>query len=536
MRRTTAIVTLLAVAFGVASALVAGRCRRAVPKGSEIDVKRQDFTLARDDRHTLMVTPAQWQPHDFLLADFDMLLDVDLGPDTDLDIVLRRVQPHSIEGEKLPFHSRFCVLRLSTIAEGPAWLTREDALFQPRGRGLLVAPGQPATVQIEGRGRLLTATVAGRRLPPFEAADDVGCANLIVHGGKVAVPKWQVLYRGEPTRLPDWLLGALAGLFVAVGGLLCTARTMDLLLSLPLLPIGALMASRGIYGDMPPLLEPSPAYLLLCTVAGVPVMITLWVRRRRDSLLAMPIALAATLLLLDCGRRGEAPRWLSAPAMDAYFGDRSDRGPIEALGQIIRGPFALHTLEPAAHRVLVLGGELLCNRGGLPNNAGHLELHLQGAMRRSLGDNGVEVMSLPTIDGWSAQQWRLFSRFFADFAPQVLIFGVPAMEDAPMPLAADAAAQVQPPPSRGLLDCWQQEPMRPRSSPAELRATLAAAKAFCAAHGTRLVLLADSGLPEPFVAELRAAKSDAVPLVELQAAEKPEAIAARIAAAATPPQ
>jgi hypothetical protein len=389
-------------------------------------------------------------------------------------------------------------------------------------------------VLIEGRGRLLTATVAGRRLPPFEAADDLGYATLIAHGGKVAVPKWQVLYRGEPTRVPDWLLGAVAGLLVAVGGLMFTVPTGRLLASLLLLPLGAWAGSAFIYGDMPPLLEPSPAVLLLCAILGVPIACATWLRGR-NALLAAPIGVAASLLLLDCGRRIEAPRWLSAPAMDAFFGDRSDATPFEALGQIVRGPFALHPLAPAAHRVLLLGGELLCNRGGRPKNAGHLEQYLLGPLRNSLGAD-AESMSLPTIDGWSAQQWHLFSRFFAAFAPQVLVFGVPAMEDAPMALAADAAAQIQPPVSRGLLDCCRREPLRPRSSPAELRATLAEAKAFCAAHGTRLVLLADSGLPEPFVAELRAARSEATPLIELQAADAPEAIAARIAAAATPPQ
>jgi hypothetical protein len=123
----------------------------------------------------------------------------------------------------------------------------------------------------------------------------------------------------------------------------------------------------------------------------------------------------------------------------------------------------------------------------------------------------AEVVTAPTEDGWSRQQWRLFDRFLRGFRPRVLVFGVPRYEAEP-----DAATGA------------------PRSTPQALAATLAEARARCAEASIELVLLADEGLPADLLGVLRAASSDRAPLVEVLATDAPLGIARKLAAVIAP--
>jgi hypothetical protein len=165
----------------------------------------------------------------------------------------------------------------------------------------------------------------------------------------------------------------------------------------------------------------------------------------------------------------------------------------ETLAQRVRGPISIHTktaLEQGQSRVFLLGGQLLWRRGAAPTD--HVESMLVGELR---GEDpkrpAVEVVTLPTEDGYASQQWGMFSRFFRGFAPAVVVLGVPRDEDAPDRSGA------------------------PRSSPDALRRTIAEAKSGCAEIGAKLVLLADNGLAEPLLAVLRSERDAGLPLVEV---------------------
>jgi hypothetical protein len=116
---------------------------------------------------------------------------------------------------------------------------------------------------------------------------------------------------------------------------------------------------------------------------------------------------------------------------------------------------------------------------------------------------------LPTVDGHTAQQWSVFSRFYAACKPAAIVFGVPREEAAALPEG------------------------RPRSTPATLATTLAAARDHATANGVRLVLLADAELPPELLAVLEQAARDGLPLVKAAGLE-PAVLARQLADAVLP--
>jgi uncharacterized membrane protein len=186
----------------------------------------------------------------------------------------------------------------------------------------------------------------------------------------------------------------------------------------------------------------------------------------------------------------------------------------------VRGPTALHTLEPAAHRVFLLGGQLLYDRGGPADHLaptlrtellGRLHVRDQAVPPRPASGLPLDVPCLPTVDGHSQQQWRLYETFYAGYRPEVLVFGVPRDEVVDDPRTA-----------------------RPRSSPAQLAASLRAARAHQTRHGGHVVVLTEHDLPAELSAVLQAEAAAGVPLVVAAAGETSPAIAARLAAVILP--
>ena len=154
--------------------------------------------------------------------------------------------------------------------------------------------------------------------------------------------------------------------------------------------------------------------------------------------------------------------------------------------------------------MFLLGGQLMWRRGAAPDD--HVEPLLLGELRGPDPRRpAVEPISLPTVDGWSSQQWGMFDRFFRGYLPAVVVFGVPRYEDAAL---ADGS---------------------PRSTPESLRTTIAAARSGCAAIGAKLVLVADAGLPEPFAQALRSEQDAGMPLVELTENDAASGIARKLA-------
>src|SRR5262249_35416213 len=150
-------------------------------------------------------------PFPALRRDFDLDAVVELAPGASFDLVLRRLEPREVRGGALQFHGRFAVLRMSTTADGPAWRTPADALLSPPG-GVRLAPGGPASVHVEARGRELRANVAGKVLPAVLAQDEIGSLALIARDAPVAVQRLVVQPVGARREPSAWAIGTAAGL------------------------------------------------------------------------------------------------------------------------------------------------------------------------------------------------------------------------------------------------------------------------------------------------------------------------------------
>ncbi|HIE71431.1 MAG TPA: hypothetical protein EYP98_15355 [Planctomycetes bacterium] len=98
---------------------------------------------------------------------------------------------------------------------------------------------------------------------------------------------------------------------------------------------------------------------------------------------------------------------------------------------------------------------------------------------------------MPTVDGYSSQQWQMFDRFYQAFEPDVVVLGVGADEKANLE-GTDTA----------------------RSSRTQLGETIRAARKSCEEHGRQLVLFADVGVARDILLELRQHEAGGVPLVE----------------------
>ena len=194
-------------------------------------------------------------------------------------------------------------------------------------------------------------------------------------------------------------------------------------------------------------------------------------------------------------------------ALDAVFGPQAGSQLSEAMAQLVRGPSGLHDVQRPGERVFLLGGELLHNRG-LPGD--HLAFAL-GRELRTRCKQPIDVPCLPTVDGYAAQQWGLFTRFFSNYRPRVLVLGVGVGEN-----AIDAATG------------------EPRSSRPQLQATIAAMRAHCDQHACKLVLWAEREVDGELLAVLRDAEQQGMPLVVAAAADSGVAVAASLAAVIVP--
>ncbi len=473
------------------------------PRADEPTVRTEDFRLVRKADDAVEVTDAKWFTVPFLFGDFDLHMDIELGEKVDLDVVLRQVEPRIVQNQLRSFHGRFCVLRMSTVKNGPAWLTREQALFDPRAGGVELAAGYAATVWVQGRGRMLRANVAGKWQPWFAADDEYGMFTLVARGGTVVLHNFVVETRGL---LRAWLwsrwfwagVGALGALIVfAVAH--ARAERGKWFLTAGLLLIGACWLGSRL-GDVE-LALPAPSALLQMLVAAL--LLALASLRSVRALAMLAMVGAALLLLWNADRHLHH----DGSQLDPVFGPRAGETISEALAQRVRGPFGVHTIGPAAHRVFLLGGKLLYDRGAPVE---HLEPMLTGQLRGALREQ-VDVPCLPTVDGHTQQQWRMFTTFFTGYRPNVIVFGVPRDE-----AAVDEATGT------------------PRSDPSTLATTLRAAREHCQANDCKLVVFTEAELPSDLMGVLRLAERDGVPLVIAGAAEAPAERAKKLAAAILP--
>ncbi|HZN38042.1 MAG TPA: hypothetical protein VFD82_04520 [Planctomycetota bacterium] len=503
--RLLSIASLFLVSCGAFSGWLVCHRLPSVLGSNEQGLRNEAFPFERKPDKAFEVSDAAWFLVPWLYGDFDLHMDVELSEGMELDILLRQVEPRNVGDQFLQFHGRFSVLRLSSKADAPGWRTREQALFGPHDGGVELAPGYVATVWVQARGRLLRANVAGKWQPWFLADDEYGMTTLVARGGKAALHNLVIESRGQQRA---WLwsawwwagLGALgAAMLVAIGH----ARgecPIWFLTAGPLL-LGSAWLFAGV--GSPELSLPPPLALLQILAAALATTLASQRSVRWPWLLAL---LASALLLV-----WNADRQLrhDGRALDPVFGPHSGETVSEALAQRVRGPshVGVHTVGPAAHRVFLLGGKLLYDRA---TPAEHLESLLSGQLRAGLLVP-VDVPCLPTVDGHSQQQWRLFSGFFTGYRPNVLVFGVPRDE-----AAVDEATGV------------------PRSDPSALDATLHLAQQYCIANACGLVVFTEAGLPEELSAVLEKAAATGIPLVRAEEGETPAVIAKKLAAAILP--
>lgn len=500
---------LVLVLAGVGSGLAATGSRRPEPLADELDLATSPFRLERKPADPLLVTPAKWLELPMLRGDFDLLADLELAAGTELDLIVRRVEPRPLGGVNLSAHGRFAVLRLSTLADGPAWRTPTAALLGPAG-GLRLAAGSAATIALAARGRSLQANVAGKVLPEFLAADEQGSICLLVRGGTAAVHNLTITPTAAAPAIPPIACSAGLALLLAALAWRRRARPLPVLVGAALWCTATACARTLAFASLPPLAQPDPTAELWLALAGAPFAAVALLRRRIAVLAALATGLGGAVLALAiaAGRADVAQRFPPTPELDAWLGPDARETAIEVLGQRLRGPMSVHTIEPNDHRVLLLGGQLLWRRGTAPDQ--HVEPLLTGDLRGAV--RTAEVVALPTEDGWTGQQWRLYERFFTAFAPKVLVLGVPRDECAP-----------------------DLDGRTPRSSAAAVAATVGAARAHCdSVAGRTLVVVLDNELPAEVAAAARAAAGADVPVVEVLPTDAAIGIARKLAAAIAP--
>lgn len=486
------------------------------------------------------VTPAHWHPVGFLYADFDLTLDLELTPGAEIDVLLRRVEPRPCRGERLPFHGRFAVLRLHSdgAAAGEGLLTRERALFVPGG-GVGVEPGLRSTVWIQGRGRMVRANVAGRWLPWRQVDDDHGSFAVVARRGSASLHTMVIRHLGWPPATPLPWAGAAMGLLLCACGLALGAAPGRLVAGLTLLPVWGVLVHGQVWGGLLPFVVADCAGVVLAIGAVAPLLAVWWLRPsgRVRRTVGWGAAAVACVLLLDQAVRCDDHRRQdrAPPALDLVFGPDSGEDPAHTLAGRVRGPVMVHVPGGAAPAVFLLGGQL--QWGMIDQPAQHAELHLQGELR--LRGRNAEVVSLPTVDGHTFQQWRMLQLLRSHWRPAVVVLGVPREE-----AAAEAGGSARtrwsaslggdghplPAPRRpgGLLGHWSAPALAPRSGAADLAATLAEVQAACAELGAALVLALDAGLPQELAAVAAAAASHEVVLLQLSDGMTPEAVGAAL--------
>lgn len=471
----------LLVWFVLAGALAGWFVGGIVPVGlRDLALHAEPWRLGRKADDPLTVAPSRWTFLPYLFGDFDLQMDVELAADTHLDLLVRQVEPRLVGSYMEPFAGRWSALRLSSQGEGPPWRGRDDAFARIEQPGAGVAAGLPATVWVRARGAHVTANVAGKDLGAHVCVDRYGMAALVARGGVAVVKRLEIT---PVAGAPAWWWAR--GVWSAFGALGAFA-------------IAAFARARGR----------NAAWFV---ATAVPIALLAWLLSRRADLeLAYPSRMALALalggcLLLGVARtcRGVVGNVLVAAlaalalfvadgrlrhdhaAIEALFGVDAGNQISEAYAQLVRGPQGLHDLDEPAPRVVLLGGQLLYDRG-LPQQ------HLEVLLRREVavqpswaGKPMPTILSLPTVDGWTGQQWRLFAQCFTGFRPQALVLGVPRDE-----MARDEATG------------------RARSTPADVQRVIGEARAWCAANACRLLVFADAPLPADLLAAVQAAAGD----------------------------
>ncbi len=525
------VLSIVAAAFGALASLLVERVLPAPPLRHE-----HDFRFDRHDGTPLEVTPDRALVLPFQFGDFDLWFELEAPEGGEVDVVFRLVEPVMRERELVPFHARFGLLRLSTAKDGPAFRTRELALFDDdpkavaRG-GVRIAPGLPATVTFAARGRELSANIAGQKLGPFTATDAHGQVAIVVRGGTALIRAMELRDVALPLALLPigWtaILGALVGLLVG----LSTGRLAQALAALCALPLCAWAAGELVLRHLLPETEPDVASLVIAALSGAPLALAC---ARRFGIVRIVIGLVPFVLALEYVARRETPRMrpFESDQLTAFFGEDSGSAPFDALAQRMNARDAVHTTKADGERVVFLGG------GGVfesdPDRAHWIAPLACGRASRGLGGHKLDGVVMPTLASHVRQQVACWLRFYVDaFPARAVVLAIPAWEgEASMPARArlalegggDLSATMPYGISRvlALLGRAEDELVVPADA-AQLRESIGELAARCKADGTKLLLVLDRALaPAMRDAVMAASKDLTLPGLVLAPIEEPQ--------------
>jgi hypothetical protein len=482
------------------------------------------FVLAeREATNQLTVTPATPLILPYAFGDCDVLATVEVPAAGELDLVVRRIEP--AQG-----HGRFGVLRLSADQAGPAFRSRDEALFGAARGGVKVAAGVPASLRIELRGNRIFANVAGSTLEPFEVADDRGDLAFVARGGTAVVAYLQVLPVERPPlwRRPQpflwggamlvWSLLAIAGgrsrarwrAYLAVASVPALAWLLHAVVARELVAASTVSAT-GIAVAVGALLA-GGCLLLVGSRALWPLRLLL--------LLMVLVAGLETFARVERARL----RVAEDPRLDLHFGADSRQAPFDALAKLLHGKNEVHAIEaprpgePARERVMFLGGEPLFEAN--LDRAHHLGVQAT-ALAAQTTRRALYPAVVPTAFPHTQQQIELFTRFYADAYPAVaVVLGIDCWDaqrdgetSARERLTATAAGVPEP-------WSWAWAMLRPRAaavalaSPEDLAATLDAFAGWCAGRRLPLLLATHARLPAAHLQVVdRVARQRQVPCV-----------------------
>lgn len=510
-------------------ASLAGACAVVIAGGSplrpalfENEIRwRPSATGSAEEQKARLVTDAKALHLPQTFGDFDLLATVELPDDGEFDLVFRMVEPRLHEGSVESFHARFTLLRLSARAEGPPYRTRSEALFaDDQVGGVRLRAGQPASIRLEARGRRARANVAGRWLPWIETTDDHGSIAFVARGGTSGLSYLVIQPKPAAGTLAAWLWGATiaaltAGL-VMLGG---ASRRRVIVVWCVTLPLGGWLAQALLFVHLVPWAEPTVAGALLGGLLLLPVAISLSPRRPRWW--AVGVAIAVGSVALEAAARAERPRLaaLDDPRLTLHFGPESGPGPFHALSRRLRSRTRVHTLAEPPRRVMFLGGGSIFEAS--PDFADHVGLRVEVGLRQKFGRDVAGIVVATPLSN-ALQQLLLFRRFYLDFEPSVVVFGITGMESATgQRLRAREALERSRDPDRRESSSvlWQLSERlaggeQPVGTAADLEKTLEELALLCREREIALVLVTEPSTdPELVEVAQRFAAASAVPLV-----------------------
>jgi hypothetical protein len=498
---------LVGAGVGAAAAVLAGLFVPRPPR-LHADV----FHMVRSDAEPLTVSADGRIALPYLFGDCDLVAEVELPEHGELDIVFRAVEPTLRDGDMPLYHGRFSVLRLSAWREGPAFLSRERALFEmPSSGGVRLAPGLPATVHLQARGHLSRANVAGQWLPWVESVDAFGSFAFVARGPTPAVIRYlhiQPVPRDDGIH-PPWILagvGATLGLLFGLFGV----GLLRGIAALASLPAGGVLGGALLLAHLLPDASPTPAGFLAVAACGVPLALALGIRFHPLSAL---LGLAALAGVLEIAARTERVRLapLEDPRLSACLGFGSGAAPLDVYSNRLHARMAVHTTRPAERRILFCGGGPIYEAGG-PRQP---ELNLGPLLAAAVGRlvlGPVDGVVVPTTYACALQQVTMLDRWLAPaFAPDLVVFAVNATELEPtddLPPRRVLAGDVPPPELWGsvLLRVWaasHRAPAPPSRDLGEVRQVLDDLAALAVRREFRVALLDPGGLPPDLAAVLR---------------------------------